>query len=90
MFSWLFGFWSNGLHGTNFDLGSCWQGITAVVAGMTGVATLAGSQYAKYFLDSKYNSAEGEKPEKNNSFVGVGILTAGCLLYFVTNFKNKG
>lgn len=64
MFSWLFGFWSNGLHGTNFDLGSCWQGITAVVAGMTGVATLAGSQYAKYFLDSKYNSAEGEKPEK--------------------------
>lgn len=64
MFSWLFAFWSNGLRGTQFDLGSCWQGISAVVAGMTGVAALAGSQYAKYYLDSKYNSTEGEKPER--------------------------
>lgn len=64
MFSWLFAFWSNGLYDTKFDLGSCWQGISAVVAGMTGVAALAGSQYAKYYLDSKYNSTEGEKPER--------------------------
>lgn len=64
MFSWLFAFWSNGLYDTKFDLGSCWQGISAVVAGMTGVAALAGSQYAKYYLDSKYNSSEGEKPER--------------------------
>lgn len=63
MFSWLVGFWSNGLMGTKFDLGSCWQGISAVVAGMTGVAALAGSQYARYYLDSKYNSDKGEKPE---------------------------
>lgn len=64
MFSWLFAFWSNGLYDTKFDLGSCWQGISAVVAGMTGVAALAGSQYARYYLDSKYNSSEGEKPER--------------------------
>ena len=64
MFSWLFAFWSNGLAGTKFDLGSCWQGISAVVAGMTGVAALAGSQYARYYLDSRYNSGEGEKPER--------------------------
>lgn len=64
MFSWIFAFWANGLYGTKFDLGSCWQGISAVVAGMTGVAALAGSQYARYYLDSKYNSNEGEKPER--------------------------
>ena len=63
MVSWLVGFWANGLTGAKFELGSCWQGISAVVAGMTGVAALAGSQYARYYLDSKYNSDEGKKPE---------------------------
>lgn len=66
MFSWFVAFWANGLYGMHFDLGSCWQGISAVVAGMTGVGTLAGSQYAKYYLDSKYNSVEGEKPQKGS------------------------
>ena len=64
MLSWLYAFWSNGLNGTHFELGSCWQGISAVVAGMTGIAALAGSKYASYYLDSKYNSEEGVKPER--------------------------
>lgn len=63
MFSWFIGFWANGLCEAKFDLGSCWQGISAVVAGMTGVATLAGTKYARYYLDSKYNSGDGERPE---------------------------
>lgn len=63
MFSWFVGFWANGMWGAKFDLGSCWQGISAVVAGMTGVAALAGSKYARYYLDSKYNSGDGERPE---------------------------
>ena len=63
MFSWFIGFWANGLCGAKFDLGSCWQGISAVVAGMTGVAALAGTKYARYDLDSKYNSGDGERPE---------------------------
>ena len=63
MVSWFVGFWANGLCGAKFDLGSCWQGISAVVAGMTGVATLAGTKYARYYLDSKYNSGDGERPE---------------------------
>lgn len=63
MISWLVGFWANGLLGAKFDLGSCWQGISSVVAGMTGVAALAGTKYAKYYLDSKYNSEGGERPE---------------------------
>ena len=63
MFSWFIGFWANGLCGAKFDLGSCWQGISAVVAGMTGVAALVGTKYARYYLDSKYNSSDGERPE---------------------------
>lgn len=66
MFSWLVGFWTNGLLGTTFDLGSCWQGISAVVSGMTGVATLAGTKYARYYLDSKYNSEDGERPRQGD------------------------
>ena len=46
MFSWAFGYWANAFYGMKFELGSCWQGITVVVAGFGGVAGLA-----KYGLD---------------------------------------
>ena len=58
LLSWLAGYWCNGLLGTHFEINSCWQGLG-------GVAALAGTQYAKYYLDSKYNSAEGESPERS-------------------------
>ena len=60
--SWLFGFWSNGLHGTHFELQSCWTGIGAVVAGLGGVASLATAAWSKYHTDSKFNSATGIMP----------------------------
>lgn len=63
LLSWLYGYWSNGLWGTHFEINSCWQGLGGIVAGLGGVAALAGTQYAKYYLDSKYNSAEGKSPE---------------------------
>lgn len=58
MMSWLFGYWSNGLYGTRFEINSCWQGLAGIVTGLGGLATMA----AKYYIDSKYNSTEGEKP----------------------------
>lgn len=63
LLSWLAGYWCNGLLGTHFEINSCWQGLGGIVAGLGGVAALAGTQYAKYYLDSRYNSAEGESPE---------------------------
>lgn len=60
---WLYAFWSNGLYGTKFDLGSCWQGLTVVATGLVTVAGFASKDYVKHWIDSKYNSREGESPD---------------------------
>ena len=60
MLSWLYGYWSNGLYGTKFEINSCWQGLAGIVTGLGGLAAMA----AKYYVDSKYNSGEGEMPTK--------------------------
>ena len=60
MLSWLYGYWSNGLFGTKFEINSCWQGLAGIVTGLGGLAAMA----AKYYVDSKYNSVHGEKPNK--------------------------
>lgn len=60
LFSWLYGYWSNGLYETKFDLNSCWSGVTVIVTGLGGVAALAKAAWTKYNIDSQYNSAPGE------------------------------
>lgn len=65
-FSWLFGYWSNALYGTRFELNSCWQGITAVITGMGGIAALAKAAWTKYRTDSEFNSRIGEEPYYRN------------------------
>jgi len=62
MGSWLYGYWSNALWGTRFELGSCWQGITVVITGLGGVAALAKAAWTKYSTDSQYNSMMGSHP----------------------------
>lgn len=63
MASWLAGYWANALLGYKFEISSCWQGVGVVVTGLGGVAALAGSAWIKLWIDSKYNSVLGEKPE---------------------------
>ena len=63
MFSWLYGYWSNALWGTKFELNSCWSGITVVITGLGGVAALAKSAWSKYRIDSELNSPQGEVPK---------------------------
>ena len=60
MLSWLYGYWSNGLFGTKFEINSCWQGLAGIVTGLGGLAAMA----AKYYVDSKYNSSTGEMPHE--------------------------
>lgn len=66
MLSWLYGYWSNALGGTKFDLSSCWSGVTVVIIGLGGVAALAKAAWTKYDTDSQYNSNLGQHPYSNN------------------------
>lgn len=67
MISWLVGYWCNALKGTHFELASCWSGISVVVTGMAGVASLAGACWTKYHTDSKFNTPAGLPPILKNS-----------------------
>jgi len=60
--SWLAGFWLKALYGMNFELSSCWQGVTAIATGLVTIISLGGACWAKYKTDSKYNSAPGQMP----------------------------
>ena len=62
LFSWFVGFYMNGIYGMKFDLGSVWQGLGACVTAISGLLTVAGVQLGKHYVDSRYNSAAGEKP----------------------------
>lgn len=54
LLSWLYGYWSNGLWGTKFEINSCWQGISACGMGLVGLF--------KWLVDSTKNSPSGEYP----------------------------
>lgn len=54
LLSWLYGYWSNGLYGTDFEINSCWQGISACGMGLVGLF--------KWLVDSTKNSPQGEYP----------------------------
>ena len=55
LFSWLFGYWSNGLFNTHFQIESCWQGYTAMGIGLVGLL--------KWLIDSGLNTPKGISPD---------------------------
>ena len=67
LFSWFIGYYMNGFYGLKFDLGSVWQGLGACVTAISGLLTVAGVQLGKHYVDSKYNSAAGEKPQSKGA-----------------------
>lgn len=64
LLSWFVGFYMNGFFGFKFELSSVWQGLGACVTAISGLLTLAGVNLAKHYVDSRYNSAQGEKPAR--------------------------
>ncbi|WP_196601674.1 hypothetical protein [Pectinatus frisingensis] len=54
LFSWVYGYWSNGLYGTKFQIDSCWQGISACGVGLVGLF--------KWLIDSTHNSPKDQFP----------------------------
>ena len=63
LISWFVGFYANGFGGYKFELNSVWQGLGACITAITGLLTMAGVQLGKHYVDSRYNSAAGEKPK---------------------------
>ena len=64
LLSWGIGYYANGFFGMKFDLGSIWQGLGACVAAITGLLTLAATSLAKLYVNSRYNSPQGERPQR--------------------------
>ena len=62
LFSWLYGYWSNGLTGTRFEVNSCWTGVGAIAAGIVTVIGLAKAAWTKYAADSRFNTPMGQMP----------------------------
>lgn len=62
LFSWLFGYWANGLYGCRFPIDSVWNGVSILVASLGTVLTMAKACWTKYGTDSQYNSEEGIRP----------------------------
>ena len=58
--SWVLGYWLKALYGYNFELNSCWQGVSAVGAALGLIAALAKAAWTKYATDSQYNSETGK------------------------------
>lgn len=65
LLSWGVGYYANGFFGMKFDLGSIWQGLGACVSAIVGLLTLAVTSLAKLYVDSRYNSPQGEKPKRS-------------------------
>lgn len=63
LLSWFIGYYANGFFSYKFELSSVWQGLGACVTAITGLLTVAGVQLGKHYVDSRYNSAAGEKPK---------------------------
>ena len=63
LLSWLVGFWMNGLYGFHFELQSCWSGLGAIAAGAGSVLAMAGINMGRHYIDSKFNSQIGHRPD---------------------------
>lgn len=59
IFSWLFGYWWNGITSGKFDLASCWQGITAVLAGIGTLISAGVLAWMRFNTNSRFNTLLG-------------------------------
>lgn len=62
LFSWLFGYWYNGMTSGKFEINSCWQGFTAVGSGLVASLGTLYMAWKRYNTDSELNSISGSPP----------------------------
>lgn len=68
---WVMGYYMNGMYGTKFELASCWIGIAALTAVTVigfGKELLA---HVTYYVDSRFNTNQGEKPADKGGDINV-------------------
>ena len=63
LIAWMYGYIMNGEHGAKYELSSCWTGISVITA-----ITVVGfgkelMAHVTYYVDSKFNTNQGEKPK---------------------------
>ena len=63
-FSLLYGYWSNGLWGTHFELSVGFSGVTVLATATATVYGIARQGNVKYDIDSKLNSEQGKAPTR--------------------------
>lgn len=61
----LYGYWSNGLWGTHFELSVGFSGVSVLATAAATVYGIARAGNIKYRIDSELNSKQGEAPLKN-------------------------
>jgi len=72
-FSWLYGYWHNGLLTGKFEIASCWQGLSIIITSFMTIFSMVISMVVKHWIDSKFNSISGSPPA--NFFVSPSINT---------------
>ena len=58
----LYGYWSNGLWGTHFELSIGFSGIGMLISAVATLFGLAAASTARYKTDSQDNSTKGSRP----------------------------
>ena len=88
LFSWLYGYWYDGIHSTRqFDTSSCWSGVTVVGTALGSVALLAKAAWTKYSQDSQFNTAHGCMPYSTLSSEG---NLSNTVVHTVENMAENG
>lgn len=72
---WALGYIANANFGKKYELQSCWAGVSAILAGMIPLGTMAATLWKqetestrKYMVDSEFNSIHGQMPEEREKF----------------------
>ena len=63
----LYGYWSNGLWGTHFELSVGFSGVTVLATAAATVYGIAKQANVKYRVDSELNSEPGKAPRGNDN-----------------------
>ena len=74
LFSILYGYWSNGLWGTKFELSVGFTGVGILSAAAGTVFGLAATSNAKYKIDSQLNSPDSVHPYQQVTSIIKGVV----------------
>lgn len=69
-FSLIYGYWSNGLYGTHFELSVGFSGVTVLATAAATIYGIANQAAKQYSIDSELNSEHGKAPTRAGKVKG--------------------